>query len=235
MNRALALLLGSALVLAGCSKSTTSTNSVYITANNLLPLSIGNWWNYTESDINASGQLTGQPRNVMTRVVGDTTMDGYTGVFYIVDSTYYSKDSISVTPTFFRKVTNTHLEVKLPIKFAGLTLPPFWGTYFDGSVPLGTVYTIKDTTVSFAGQTVPISVKGVVTKSDSNITLINGSVYSSPYKLTIDILIGPTAKLEITNYLVDGVGPVRWVNEFYLNGSFASGYRRDLIAYKTNP
>ena len=235
MKKGLAILVGSALVLAGCSKSTTSTNSSYITASNLLPLAIGNWWNYTESDINANGQLTGQTRNVMTRVVGDTNMDGFTGVFYIVDSTYYSPDSVSVTPTFFRKVSNTHLEVKLPISVAGLSLPPFWGTYFDGSVPLNTVYTIKDTTISFAGQSVPVSVKGVVTKPDSGITLMNGTSYSSPYKLTIDILIGPTAKLEITNYLVDGIGPVRWVNEFYLNGSFAAGYRRDLKSYKINP
>lgn len=235
MKKPLALLLGWALVLVGCTTSTTSTSSTFITAKNLLPLAVGNWWNYTESDINASGQITGQPRNVMTRVIGDTSMDGYTGVFYIVDSTYYSRDSVSVTPTFFRKVSNTHLEVKLPIKIAGISLPPFWGTYFDGSVPLGTVYTIKDTTITFAGQNLPISVKGVVTKSDSSITLTNGSVYSGFYKLTIDILIGAGAKLEITNYLVDGVGPVRWVNELYLSGSFTGGYRRDLLSYKTLP
>jgi len=222
------LLVPAVLYLSGCTKSSaTGTTATYITATNLFPLNVGNAWTYSEYDLNSSGLPTGQPRKVVSQVVGTTTMDGYTGVYLVSDSIFYSADSITVDTTYFRVVSKNHLQLKIAISAAGFSFPAMWGDFVNGDIPLNTNFKIKDTTVTFLGSPVQLSVNGIVQGPDS-VQLQNGTTYPSAYKLTTNITLGTAGKVVFTTYFVDGVGPVKLVEQIYINSGLFGGYDREL-------
>jgi hypothetical protein len=99
------LLAGVVLVFWGCAKSSKSGSTPPTVSNGLMPLSVGNYWNYSKVDFDSASGLIKDTVSDGIYIVGEVSVNG---------TTYFQQNQVSITninaPSYFINIDSNTLE-----------------------------------------------------------------------------------------------------------------------------